>query len=146
MKLFGHPIHIMIIHFPTVLLPMDILFSFLTYYTKNTGFLNAAFYCLEIGVLSGALALLTGLADLLAIDRTNKPAMATALIHGFINLSVLLVFAIFAFKSWQLYPNLAKPQLASLVVKTVMILVLFVGNYLGGKLILSYHLGIHKGG
>ena len=107
-------------------------------------FSTAAFCCLEAGVFTGVLALATGLIDLLRIDKDKKQAIATAIIHGFINLTVLLVFAIFAYKAWQQYPQMTAPQLPALLVKTIMIMVLFVGNYLGGRLIIHYQIGIKK--
>jgi uncharacterized membrane protein len=142
MKVFGHPLHMMLIHFPTALLPMDILLSFFAYYTEDNSFLTAGFYCLAAGVISGLLAIVTGLIDGLFISKDSKEAIATAMIHGFINGTVLLFFGIFAYRSWQLYPALNMPSLSILLLKTGLVISLFVGNYLGGKLILHHHIGI----
>jgi uncharacterized membrane protein len=142
MKVFGHPLHMMLVHFPTALLPMDILLSFLAYYTKDSSFLAAGFYCLAGGVMSGLVAIVTGLIDVLFISKDQKAAISTAMIHGFINGTLLLFFGIFAYKCWQLYPQLNMPSLPILLLKTGLIISLFVGNYLGGKLILHHHIGI----
>jgi uncharacterized membrane protein len=142
MKVFGHPLHMMLIHFPTALLPMDILLSLFAYYTEDNSFLAAAFYCLAGGVISGVLAIITGLIDVLFISKENKAAIATAIVHGFINGTVLLFFGLFAYRSWQLYPGLNMPSLSILLLKTGLVISLFVGNYLGGKLILHHHIGI----
>ena len=99
MKILGHPLHMMLIHFPTALLPMDTLFSFFAYYNKDSSFLLPAYYCLIAGVISGLLALVTGLIDLLLIKRENKAALATGFIHGFINGTVILFYGIFAYRS-----------------------------------------------
>ena len=72
MKIFGHPLHMMLIHFPTALLPMDFLLSFFAYYNKDSSFLTAAFYCLAGGVLAGGLAIITGLIDLLLIQKIKN--------------------------------------------------------------------------
>src|SRR5687768_6544693 len=100
MKIFGHPLHMMLIHFPTALLPMDILLSFFAYYNKDSSFLPAAFYCLAAGVIAGGLALLTGIIDLLLIPKDKKTAIGTAVMHGFINAMVLCFFGIFAYRAW----------------------------------------------
>ena len=142
MKVFGHPLHMMLIHFPTALLPMDVLLSFFAYYTKDNSFLSAAFFCLLAGVLGGIFSLITGLIDLLLIPKEKKPVIGAAVIHGFINGTVLLFFGIFAYKSWQLYPQLNMPHLPILIIKAVLAIVLFGGNYLGGKLILQHHIGV----
>jgi uncharacterized membrane protein len=142
MKIFSHPLHMMLIHFPTALLPMDVLLSVFAYYNKDSGFLPAAFYCLAGGVALGALAIITGLIDLLLIPKDKKQAMGTALIHGFMNAIIVILFGIFAYRAWQLYPQMNMPLLSTLLIKAVLIIVLFVGNYLGGKLILQHHIGV----
>ena len=142
MKIFGHPLHMMLIHFPTALLPMDALFSFFAYYNKDSSFLLAAYYCLIAGILSGGLALVTGIIDLLLIKKDNKVAIGTALIHGFINGIVILFYGIFAYRSWQQFPQLSMPSLPGLVLKLALLSILFVGNYLGGKLILQHRIGV----
>src|SRR5215204_408119 len=106
MKILGHPLHMMLIHFPTALLPMDILLSFFAYYNNDSSFLPAAFYCMIAGVLTGSVAIITGIIDLLLIKKDNKPAIATAVIHGFTNTIVLLFFGIFAYRAWQHYPEM----------------------------------------
>ena len=142
MKVFGHPLHMMLIHFPTALLPMDTLFSFFAYYNNDNSFLPAAFYCLIAGVLGGAVAIITGITDLLLIKKDKKPAIATAVLHGLTNTIVLLFFGIFAYRGWQHYPEMIMPKTATLLIKAALIIILFAGNYLGGKLILHHHIGI----
>ena len=142
MKIFKHPLHVMLIHFPTALLPMDALFSFFAYYNKDSSFLLAAYYCLIAGILSGGLALITGIIDLLLIKKDNKVAIGTALIHGFINGTVILFYGIFAYRSWQQFPQLSMPALPGLILKLALLSILFVGNYLGGKLILQHRIGV----
>jgi len=132
----------MLIHFPTALLPMDVLLSFFAYYNKSSLFSPAAFYCLIAGVLTGGVAIITGIIDLLFIKREKKQAIATAVIHGFTNTIVLLFFGVFAYRGWQHYPEMNMPSTATLVIKAILIIILFAGNYLGGKLILQHHIGV----
>jgi uncharacterized membrane protein len=142
MKILGHPLHMMLIHFPAALLPMDVLLSFFAYYNNDSSFLGAAFYCLAGGVVIGGIAIVTGLIDLVLIPRDKKQAMGTALIHGFMNALVVLFFGIFAYRGWQSYPQISMPSLSILVIKAILLMVLFVGNYLGGKLILQHRVGV----
>jgi uncharacterized membrane protein len=142
MKILKHPLHIMLIHFPTALLPMDLVLSFLYFRTGNESFGSAAFYCLIGGVALGGLAGITGLIDLVTIK--DKSALGAALVHGGINLAVVLVFSVFAYKSWNLYPQLQTPAVGILTVKAVMVIFLLAGNYLGGRLIFKHHIGIEK--
>jgi len=140
MKIFRHPLHVMLIHFPAALLPMDLILSYLFYRTGNESYGTAAFYCLLAGVALGLLSGITGLVDLVMIKDRN--AMAAALVHGAINLTAILVFSVFAYKSWNLYPQLQVPTLTVLVVKLVTVIFIFVGNYLGGRLIFKHHIAI----
>ncbi len=140
MKFIGHPLHVMLIHFPTALLPMDLVLSYLFYRTGNESFDTAAFYCLIAGVAIGLLAGITGLIDLIGIK--DKTAMAAALVHGGINLTVILLFAVFAYRGWKQYPATEMPSLTSIIVKLLGVIFMFVGNYLGGRLIFKHHIAI----
>ena len=143
MKFFGHPLHTMLLHFPTALLPMDLVLSYLHYLTGQEAFGMAAFYCLVGGVVLGYLALLTGLLDLLRIPRSKKEAVGNGLIHGFINGSLIIVYTIIAYRIWQQYPAVSLPSTTTLVMKLVLVMALLGGNYLGGQLIYKYGIGIH---
>ena len=144
MKIFGHPIHSMLIHFPTALLPMDLLLSFLAYKNGTTNFVHAAFYCLAVGVLSGYLAMLTGLIDLIRIPKTNKPALGNGLMHGFVNFTVICVYSILAYKQYKTYPSIEELSTATLILKGILVAVLLIGNYLGGTLVYKYLIGTHQ--
>ena len=142
MKLFGHPVHPLLIHFPTAFFPMDLFLSGMQYYRQESSFGMAGFYCLAGGVILGLLAMVTGLLDFLKIPRDDKKAFALGLYHGFLNGTIILIFAVLAFKEWQSYPEI-QTSMGSLIVKGILVLTLFAGNYLGGKLIYEHHIGIH---
>lgn len=140
MKILRHPLHVMLIHFPTALLPMDLVLSYLFYATGNERFGSAAFYCLAGGVSLGLLSAITGLIDLLMIK--DKTSMGAALVHGSINLTAILVFSVFAYRSWNLYPQIRLPTITALAVKLATVIFLLFGNYLGGRLIFKHHIAI----
>ncbi|PSL34501.1 DUF2231 domain-containing protein [Chitinophaga ginsengisoli] len=142
MKLFGHPVHPLLIHFPTALLPMDLGLSILYYTTGNFTYYQAGAYCLWTGVLLGLLAVIAGIIDMTAIPRTNKKAVALAVYHGFLNGLLVLIFAIIAWKSWQASPSHFLAGKMGIILKGILVLALFVGNFMGGKLIYSHHVGI----
>jgi uncharacterized membrane protein len=140
MKFLGHPIHVMLIHFPTALLPMDLLLSYLFYTGGNESFGTAAFYCLTAGVALGLVAGVTGLIDLVGIKE--KTAMAAALVHGGINLTAILIFSVFAYRGWKQFPSVPAPSAVTLIIKLLTVIFIFVGNYLGGRLIFKHHIAI----
>jgi uncharacterized membrane protein len=143
MKLLGHPIHPLFIHFPTALLPMDAALTLLYYSTGNASYYQAGAYCLWAGASIGLLSLLTGIIDLLAIPRSDKMAMALALYHGFVNGLLILIFAVIAYKAWQVFPTPLLAGTAGVAVKGFLVIALFSGNYMGGRLIYKHHVGIN---
>jgi uncharacterized membrane protein len=114
-----------------------------SYYKQDPSFSLAGLYCLSGGVLFGFAAIITGIAELIQIPGSNKPAMATGIIHGSVNCIIILVFGIIAYKTWLGYPLGTAQTLNWIILKAILVLALFVGNYLGGKLIYKYHIGIN---
>lgn len=137
MKLFGHPIHIMLIHFPSALFPMDFVCSLIAFCTGIKPFSDAAFYALMGGSVLGWLAIIAGTFDLLIVMENKPSSIKVALIHGFVNTIVVIAFSLFAFIAFQKYPNLSAPNLLSIIVKGILILFMVIGNFLGGNLILK---------
>lgn len=143
MKIFGHPLHPLLIHFPTALLPMDLALTFLYHSSNNASFYQAGAYCLWAGTVTGLLAIVTGLTDLLSIRHTQKRALALGLYHGAFNGFIILLFVIIAYKSWQVFPTPALTGTVGLVTKTILVVTLFAGNYMGGRLIYTHHVGLN---
>ena len=143
MKLFGHPVHPLLIHFPTALLPMDFGLSALHAFTGNTSFYQAGVYCLLAGAGLGLLAMMTGIIDLAAIPRSDKKAMALALYHAFVNGLLISIFAVIAYKAWQVFPTPSVADTKGIAIKGILVIALFVGNYLGGRLIYTHHIGLN---
>src|SRR5438046_8371186 len=119
MKFLGHPIHTMIIHFPTSLLPMELVLSFLFSKTGNASFGSAAFYCAVGGVVIGIVAMLTGLIDLIGFKKEQKEALGVGLLHGSINGTVIIIYTVIAYKGWKVYPEIPLPTITMLVVKAL---------------------------
>jgi uncharacterized membrane protein len=142
MKLFGHPVHPVFVHFPTALLPMDLAMGILYHTTGNESFYAAGFYCLAGGVLTGAAAILTGLIELVVIPQNEKTAISLALYHGVLNGLIVGIFAAVCWKAYLVFPQPYFSGLNAILIKSALILALFVGNYLGGRLIYRHHIGI----
>jgi uncharacterized membrane protein len=80
-KLFGHPIHPMLIVFPLGLLAMSLVFDIFHLVTGNTLFATVAYYDIAAGVIGGLLAAIFGFIDWLNVPsgRTQPPAPARAI-------------------------------------------------------------------
>ena len=89
MKLLGHPIHLMLIHFPAALFPMELVCYYIYYTNHDTSFSYTSFYAMIGGVILGSLSIITGAIDLIGI-KDNGGLQAKALIHGSVNTTVVL--------------------------------------------------------
>src|SRR5216117_4048442 len=90
-KLFGHPIHQMLIVFPLGLLATAFFFDIGWMATHRTGLAVAAYYMIAAGIIGGLVAAVFGLIDWLAIPRGTR-AKAIGLWHGLGNVIVVLLF------------------------------------------------------
>jgi uncharacterized membrane protein len=92
-KLFGHPIHQMLIVFPLGLLAMALVFDVIHLVTGNGYWSEIAYVMISAGILSGALAAPFGFIDWLAIPAGTRAKRVGAL-HGAGNVAVLVLFSI----------------------------------------------------
>lgn len=144
MKLLNHPIHVMLIHFPSALFPMELVCYGLYYYTGALSYAQAAFYAMVGGVALGWLAAIFGVMDLVKIPEGKTDVMKKGLIHGSINTTVVTIYTIFAYSLFKIYPELPKASLVLLISKLCVVVFMIVGNYIGGSLILKDKLGIEN--
>src|SRR5690242_13896946 len=99
-KLFGHPIHQMLIVFPLGLLGMSVIFDIIRILGGTPGLATASYYMIAAGVISGLLAAVFGLVDWLAIPAGTR-AKRVGLWHAVGNVVVVVLFA----ASWWLRRN-----------------------------------------
>ncbi|MGV3538667.1 MAG: DUF2231 domain-containing protein [Rufibacter sp.] len=140
MKLHFHPPHLMLIHFPSALFPTDFVCAAFGYYQQEATLAMAAFYALAGGVLMGWGAVIFGFADLVKIPEAQTAARQTALLHGGLNTVVLLAYTVLFFLQWKA-PQVSIATMPVLVAKALLLLILFMGNYLGGQLVLKHKIG-----
>lgn len=144
MKFLGHPVHIMLIHFPSALFPMDFVCSLLALYSGVSSFADASLYAMTGGVGLGILAVITGTIDLANQVKEKPNAVTKIILHGGINLSVLMGYIVLAYIAYQHYPHLQADSLPKLIFKGSLVTFLIVGNYLGGNLVLKEKIGVEK--
>ena len=92
-KLFGHPVHPMLIVFPLGLLITSLVFDVIRMSSGNGTWSVVAFYRIGAGGVGGLLAAVFGLIDWLAIPR-NTRAKTLGLWHGGGNVVVVALFAV----------------------------------------------------
>lgn len=141
-KLFGHPIHPMLVVFPFGLLATGVIFDVLYLLIGNDTFSIVAFWMITAGILGGLLAGVFGLLDWLAIPGGTR-AKSIGLWHGIGNLVIIVLFAI----SWLVrrdLPNYAPNGLPFILELAGTGLALVTG-WLGGELVYRLGVGVDEG-
>jgi uncharacterized membrane protein len=139
-KLFGHPIHQMLIVFPLGLLAMAVVFDVLA--ILGDGYWSEiSYWMIAAGVVTGLLAAPFGLIDWLAIP-TGTRAKRIGAIHGLGNVVVVLLFGL----SWLLRGDAPRaPETLALALSFAAGgLALFTG-WLGGELVNRLAVGVDEG-
>ena len=140
-KLFGHPIHQMLIVFPLGLLGMSLLFDILHLATGGEHWALVSYYMIAAGILSGLVAAPFGLIDWLSIPA-NTRAKRIGLLHGGGNVVVLLLFVL----SWLLRRDApTAPGALDVGLSGIGVLLALVTGWLGGELVNRLGVGVDEG-
>jgi uncharacterized membrane protein len=139
-RLFGHPIHAMLIVFPLGLLATAVAFDIVGLVSGEAEWFRISFWMIAAGIIGGLLAAVFGLADLLAIPSGTR-AQKIALLHGGGNVVVVLLFI----GSWFLrLPAPENPPIVGFVLSFVAVALALVTGWLGGELVYRLGVGVDK--
>ena len=140
-KLFGHPIHQMLIVFPLGLLATSLFFDVIALTTEHPGLFQAAWYMIAAGIISGLIAAVFGAIDYWAIPRGTR-AKRIGTMHGVGNVAVVLLFA----ASWFLRrDNPADPGMTPVVLSAFGAALGGITGWLGGELVDRLGVGVDDG-
>ena len=140
-KLFGHPIHQMLIVFPLGVLGMSLFFDLIAIGTDRPALLQASFYMIAAGIVAGLAAALFGLIDFLAIPAGTR-AKRIGLLHGVGN---VVVVGLFAVSWWLRRPAPSAPGTIPVVISAVAVAIALVTGWLGGELVDRLSVGVDDG-
>jgi len=140
-KLFGHPIHQMLIVFPLGLLAMAVIFDAIATLRTNGYWSELAFWMMAAGIVTGLLAAPFGLIDWLAIPSDTRAKRVGAL-HGVGNVVVLALFA----GSWVLRRDMPpRPDMLAFVMLYAGAVLALGTAWLGGELVDRLGVGVDSG-
>ena len=140
-KLFGHPIHQMLIVFPLGLLATSLFFDIIALATDHAGLFQAAYYMIAAGVISGLIAAVFGLIDFLAIPNGTR-AKRVGRMHGGGNVVVVVLFA----ASWFLRRDApGDPSTLAIALSAIAFALGGVTGWLGGELVDRLGVGVDDG-
>jgi uncharacterized membrane protein len=142
MKLFGHPVHPMLVVFPVGLFATAVVFDILYLSSGNPVFPTVSYYMIAAGILGGLLAAIFGFIDWLGLPA-NSRAKRIGGFHGLGNFVIVVLFTV----SWLLRradPNFVPASLA-LLLSFVGIALALVTAWLGGEMVFRLGVGVDPG-
>ena len=140
-RLFGHPIHQMLIVFPLGLLGTSLFFDIAHLVNGHPQWGMIAYWMIVAGIISGLVAAPFGLIDWLAIPGGTR-AKRIGLLHGGGNVVVLLLFIV----SCLLRRDApGSPETAAIVLSGLAVLLALVTGWLGGELVDRLGVGVDEG-
>jgi len=137
-KLFGHPVHPMLIVFPLGLLGAAVIFDIIRLATGNGYWSEIAFWMIAAGIAAGLIAAPFGLIDWLAIPSGTR-ASRIGFVHGFGNVVVLGLFAL----SWWMRGDApGVPDMLALTASFLGFFLALATGWLGGELVFKHRIGV----
>lgn len=140
-KLFGHPVHQMLIVLPLGLLVGVVIFDLLHLFTGGGQWATVAYWLIPVGVLSGLAAAVFGFLDWTKIPSGTR-ARRVGLLHGAGN---VVVVALFAASWWIRGDALAEPGTWALALSLSAGALAMVTGWLGGELVDRLGVGVDDG-
>jgi uncharacterized membrane protein len=141
-KLFGHPVHPMLIVFPLGLLATAVIFDIIYLITGNRLLPTASYYMIAAGILGGLMAAIFGFIDWLALPN-NSRAKNIGLWHGIGNVVIVLLFI----GSWLLRRDNVDfvPDNPALLLSLAGTVLALVTGWIGGELVYRLGVGVDPG-
>jgi uncharacterized membrane protein len=140
-KLFGHPIHQMLIVFPLGLLATALVFDVVQLVSGNGFWSELSYWMIAAGVISGLVAAPFGLVDWLAIPWHTR-AKRIGAVHGAGNVVVLALYGL----SWLMRTgNPAVPEIPALAMSFLGGGLALITGWLGGELVDRLAVGVDEG-
>lgn len=130
----------MVIHFPSALFVMDLMLNAVAFFGNQHELFNAAYYCLMGGVIGGWLAVLTGIVDLFSfvLKKAGDDFPRPAIIHASIQIVMVLGFTFLLSAAYNNPVLVSSPATWMWITRIILVVLLSVGNYYGGELVLKY--------
>ena len=147
-KLFGHPLHPMLVHLPIGLFLLSFIFDVASKLLDGRGsyltFTGPSYYAMAGGVLTALIAAIPGLADYSSIRR-DHPARRVATWHMLLNVAVVLLYAInLVLRNRTLHQHQYDVHALPFALSIIGIGVLSFSGFLGGILVYDDGIGVGR--
>ena len=141
-KLFGHPVHPILVVYPLGLFSAAVIFDVLYLAAGNPVFPTVSFYMIAVGIIGGLLAAVFGFIDWLALP-SNSRAKNIGLWHGSGNFVIVVMFAV----SWFLRNGVVDfvPNSLALILSFAGVGLALITGWIGGELVYRLSVGVDPG-
>jgi uncharacterized membrane protein len=140
-KLFGHPVHPILIPFPLGLLVTSFIFDLIYLITGSGEFSVVAFWMIAAGVVGGLAAAVFGAIDFSRVPDDTR-AHSVGVWHALFSTSMLILFA----ASWLLrLGEPAQPGAIPIILSLVGATLAGLTGWFGGELVGRLGVGVHEG-
>jgi uncharacterized membrane protein len=134
-RLLGHPVHVMLVHFPVALWPAHLSLHLLATRLPDGAAVAVGFWLLVAGTGLGLLAALAGLSDLVILAQAgDRDRLRHGLTHAVINGGTLAGFTVLTALEYASFPSI-RHDAGFLSVEAALLGAMAVGNYFGGTLV-----------
>lgn len=140
LRLFGHPVHPVVTHFPMALLPVSFLGDLLGVWTGASFWWSFSFYNLAIGLVLSIPALITGVIDFLSIPEdgtTDRVAMR----HMTIIITAITMYTVSFFIRFGVEVPAGWRLMSSVSLSLLGLILLLIGGWFGGQLVYRHAVG-----
>lgn len=139
MRLFGHPIHAVLVAFPLALLGLAPLCDLAARFDLIAGAQLGGYFCEVVGLTGGGLAVLAGFADFVRFVDPRSSAAKVALVHAGAALTTVSIFGVaFALRGGRA----AEPGVPALALELFGAACLAVTGWFGGHLVFHHRIGV----
>ena len=140
-RLFGHPVHPMIVPFPIAFYTATLVCSIIYASNGNTFWFHVAFIANCSALVMAAVAVLPGLIDWLSIPELTD-AKTTGLKHMVANVFTLGLFTANAAVTYPKLDDPHPPVQASIMLTGFGFLIMLYAGFKGWKMVQTHHIGI----
>lgn len=137
----GHPVHPMLITLPIGLWVTSLVFDLLGRALSEPRLWSAGFYCAVAGCVGGLIAAVPGALDYWKVVPPRSSAKSRGLLHGLINVTVLVIFAVVVWRRGSPDPL---PDNISLGLSFLATAALGYSGWLGGTLAYRNQIGVDR--
>jgi uncharacterized membrane protein len=137
-QIAGHPIHPMVIAFPVACFVLAFASDLAFYSTSNEFWATASLWLLGIGLITAALAAVTGLIELFGDDRVRHISDAR---HHAIGNAIALLIALFNWY-WRYEHGSSAIVPTGIVLSGIVVLGLAFSGWKGGEMVYRHRVGV----